>query len=193
MEPRVIGITGGIGSGKSLISRIFSVLGIPVYVADDRAKWLIEHDPALRNSLTGLLGPEAYLPSGAYNRAWVASRVFDNPALLGEVNARVHPRVQQDGNDWTKLHANAPYLLYEAAIMKQGRFDKIIVVEAPEELRIKRVKKRDGRTEDAIRSIIARQASPGERSQLADYIIHNDDHQPVLRQVLDLDAKLRSR
>lgn len=191
METRVIGITGGIGSGKSLISHIFSVLGIPVYVADDRARWLIENDPALRNSLTALLGEDAYLPSGAYNRAWVASRVFDNPGLLGQVNALVHPRVQQDGHDWAQQHAGAPYLLYEAAIMKRGRFHRIIVVEAPEELRIRRVRKRDNRTEEAIRAIIARQATPGERSQLADYVIHNDDHQPVLRQVLDLDAVLR--
>ncbi len=170
MNPKVIGITGGIGSGKSLIARIFSALGIPVYEADDRAKELIKKDPILKNQLLELLGPEAYLPSGEYNRAWVAGQVFDNPGLLQQVNERVHPRVRKDGEEWAQNYASSPYLLYEAAIMKaagEGNiFQKVIVVEAPLELRIQRVKQRDQRTEQAIRNIIDRQATEEERQRM---------------------------
>lgn len=195
MNPKVIGITGGIGSGKSLIARIFSTLGIPVYEADDRAKELIRKDPLLKSQLLELLGPEAYLPSGEYNRAWVASQIFDKPELLQQVNERVHPRVRKDGEEWAQKHASFPYLLYEAAIMKAAgegnNFEKVIVVEAPLELRIQRVKQRDHRTEQAIRSIMDRQATEEERQHIANYTIWNDEKTSVIEQVLKLDEELR--
>lgn len=195
MNPKVIGITGGIGSGKSLIARVFSTLGIPVYEADDRAKELIKKDSVLKNQLLELLGPEAYLPSGEYNRAWVASQVFDKPDLLRQVNERVHPRVRKDGEEWAQKYASSPYLLYEAAIMKAAGdgniFQKVIVVEAPLELRIQRVKQRDQRTEEAIRTIIDRQATEEERQRIADYTIWNDEKTSVIEQVLKLDEELR--
>ena len=195
MSPKVIGITGGIGSGKSLVAKVFACLGIPIYEADDRAKQLIKNDPVLKNQLLELLGAEAYLPSGEYNRTWVASQIFDKPELLQQVNQRVHPRVRKDGEEWAQSHASAPYLLYEAAIMKAAgegnNFQKVIVVEAPLELRIRRVKQRDHRTEQAIRDIIARQATEEERQRIADYIIWNDEKTSVIEQVLNLDEKLR--
>lgn len=195
MNPKVIGITGGIGSGKSLIARVFATLGIPIYEADDRAKKLIKNDSLLKNQLLELLGPEAYLPSGEYNRAWVASQIFDKPELLKQVNERVHPRVRKDGEEWAVQHALAPYLLYEAAIMKAAgegnSFQKVIVVEAPLELRIQRVKQRDNRTEQAIRDIMERQATEEERQRIADYTIWNDEKTSVIEQVLNIDKELR--
>jgi dephospho-CoA kinase len=189
--PVLIGITGGIGSGKSTICRIFGVLGVPVYAADDRAKWLTQHDAGLRADIIQLLGQQAYHPSGAYNRPWVASQVFGNPEKLQALNALIHPKVWQDAAQWAQRHAQHHYLLYEAALMKAAgdgnAFSAVVVVEAPEALRIKRIRGRDPhRSEQEIRDIVARQISDQERSKIANYRIINDDTQPVIEQVLAL-------
>jgi len=183
-----IGITGGIGSGKSIVCRVFAALGAPIYVADDRAKWLLNHDATLKNAVEKLLGEDAYLSDGQYNRNWVASQVFSNPSLLHQLNALVHPRVWEDTADWVKQHQSSPYLIKEAAIMaKAGQnndLDKVVVVCAPIETRIKRVQQRDPqRTEASIRDIIARQASDDERLKIADYVIDNDESQLLIPQV----------
>jgi dephospho-CoA kinase len=187
---KVIGITGGIGSGKSLICKVFSILEIPVYDADSRAKALMNHDLVLKESIQNLLGEQAYTPTGEYNRAWVASQVFNNPELLKRLNALVHPRVRQDSQSWVQCNSKAPFLLYEAALMKAAGdgnfFDKVIMVNAPVELRIKRVQVRDKRTEQEIRDIMARQISDAERFKIADYVIENDEKHSVLEQVLNL-------
>jgi dephospho-CoA kinase len=187
----LIGLTGGIGAGKTLVGRIFTVLGIPVYPADDRAKILLNEDPALRQAIGALLGPEAYTPEGTYDRSWVASRVFNQPALLEQLNALVHPRVRQDGLDWAARHAGYPYLLYEAALMNaagEGNpFAGVIVVEAPEALRIARIRRRDPqRSEAEIRAILARQKTDAQRRALADYTLVNNDRTPLIEQVLQL-------
>ncbi len=187
---KIIGITGGIGSGKSLICKIFSTMNIPVYDADSRAKSLMNNDLVLKSSIQNLLGEQAYTPAGEYNRPWVASQVFNNPDLLKQLNSIVHPRVREDSQAWVKQHSNAPFLLYEAALMKAAgdgnMFDKVIVVNAPIDLRIKRVMKRDKRSEKEIRDIIARQISDEERLKIADFVIENNDKQSVLEQVLGL-------
>lgn len=187
---KIIGITGGIGSGKSLICKVFSILGVPIYDADSRAKLLINNDLEVKNLIQKLLGEQAYTSSGEYNRAWVASQVFNNPELLKQLNAIVHPRVRQDSQSWIQKYPKAPFLLYEAALMKAAGdgnfFDKIIVVNAPIVLRIKRVQQRDNRTEQEIKDIIARQISDTERLSFADYIIENNEKHPVLEQVLGL-------
>jgi dephospho-CoA kinase len=186
-----IGITGGIGSGKSLVCRIFSALGVPVYSADDRAKWLLNHDEKLKKTVEALLGSEAYLPDGSYNRPWVASKVFNNSTLLRELNAIVHPRVGEDTQAWLKHHKKARYVVKEAAIMaKAGQnnsLDKVIVVHSPVEVRVERVLQRDlQRTESEIRDIIARQMSDEERLKIADYVVYNDDSQLLIPQVWHL-------
>jgi dephospho-CoA kinase len=187
---RIIGITGGIGSGKSLVCRIFATMNIPVYDADSRAKYLINNDLYLKKSIKNLLGDNAYAPTGEYNRAWVASQVFNNPDLLKQLNAIVHPRVREDSQVWIAQHSKAPFLLYEAALMKAAgdgnMFDKVIVVNAPIDLRIKRIRARDNRSEQEIRDIIARQISDEERLKIADFVIENDDKHSVLEQVLGL-------
>ena len=191
---KVIGITGGIGSGKSLVCKVFSVLGIPIYEADARAKYLITQDQLLKKNIIELLGEQAYLASGEYNRAWVASQVFENPVLLSKLNALVHPKVRQDATDWIQQNQQTPFVLYEAALMKAAgdgnTFDKVIVVNAPVDLRIQRIKVRDQRSETEIRAIIERQISEEERQKIADFTIKNDEKQPLLPQILDLYEKL---
>jgi dephospho-CoA kinase len=187
---KIIGITGGIGSGKSLVCKIFATMNIPIYDADSRAKYLINNDLSLKKSIKNLLGDNAYSAAGEYNRAWVASQVFNNPDLLKQLNTIVHPRVREDSQTWMANNTQAPFLLYEAALMKAAgdgnMFDKVIVVNAPIALRIKRIQARDKRSEQEIRDIIARQISDEERSKIADFVIENDDKQSVLEQVLKL-------
>ena len=186
-----IGITGGIGSGKSLVCRVFGALGVPVYSADERAKWLLNHDPKLRKTVEALLGNEAYTAEGSYNRQWVAGRVFQNPELLRELNAVVHPRVGEDTLQWMQTHQNAPYVVKEAAIMSKAgsnnSLDKVVVVQAPVDLRVKRVQQRDPhRSETEIRDIINRQVSEEERLKIADFVIQNDEQQLLLPQIWQL-------
>ena len=176
---KLIGITGGIGSGKSIVCKVFATMGIPIYEADSRAKFLINNDLSLKKIIQNLLGEQSYTPMGEYHRAWVASQVFNNPDLLKQLNAVVHPRVREDAENWIQQHSKAPFLLYEAALMKAAgegnHFDKVIVVNAPIELRIKRVQKRDNRSEQEIRDIIARQISDEERLEMANFVIKNDE------------------
>lgn len=192
---KLIGITGGIGSGKSIVCKVFSSMGIPIYEADVRAKFLINNDLVLKKLVQNLLGEQTYSLHGEYNRAWVASQVFNNPDLLKQLNALVHPLVREDSEKWIQQHSKAPFLLYEAAIMKTAgdgnNFDKVIVVNAPITLRIKRVQKRDKRSEREIRDIIARQILDEERLKIADFVIDNDEKTSLLQQILDLEFILR--
>lgn len=187
---KVIGITGGIGSGKSIICKIFSILGVPIYEADSRAKWLITHNLSLKASIVQLLGENAYKSNGDYHREWVASEVFNKPDLLLQLNALVHPAVHQDAREWIANNQHYPFVLYEAALMKAAGngnvFDKVIVVTCPLALRIQRVKERDKRSVEEIEAIIARQIPEEERLKIADYIIQNDEKISLIEQVLDL-------
>ncbi|TAH08748.1 MAG: dephospho-CoA kinase [Runella slithyformis] len=187
--PLQIGITGGIGSGKSIVCRIFSTLGVPIYDADSRAKWLINHQVALQSDIIDLLGTNAFV-NGQYNRPWVAAQVFDNPTLLQQLNAVVHPRVFADSAIWLQQHQNAPYVLRESALATKGaNIDKVLVVSAPLDLRVARIKQRDPhRTEIEIRNIIARQPTDAEQLQMADYVITNDDTQLLILRVQELHA-----
>lgn len=196
--PLQIGITGGIGSGKSIACHVFKTLGIPVYEADERAKWLTEHDPILRADITRLLGSEAYDSlSGRYNRSWVASQVFTNPDLLHQLNNLVHPRVFADTLLWVQQQTSAPYVIKEAALMKaagdHNSLDKVIVVHAPIDVRVQRIRKRDPhRSETEIRNIISRQMTDDERFQIADYMLYNDESQLLLPQIIHLHQTLLS-
>ncbi|UFH56722.1 dephospho-CoA kinase [Spirosoma sp. KNUC1025] len=190
-HPLQIGVTGGIGAGKSIVCQIFQALGIPIYEADERAKWLTEHDPILKADIVRVLGPNAYDATGHYNRSWVASQVFTSPALLGQLNGVIHPRVMSDTDAWVNEHADKPYVVKEAALMRaagdKNSLDKVIVVRAPIDIRIERIRKRDPhRSIEEIRNIINRQVSDDERVQIADYVVDNDESQLVLPQVIRL-------
>ena len=185
-----IGITGGIGSGKSVVCQLFACLGIPIYNADSRAKWLTNHDNLIRENVIALLGNEAYDAAGRYNTSYVSSVVFKDENLLKQLNAIIHPVVMQDTLDWVQNNQESPYLIKEAAIMNKAgdknSLDVVVVVEAPLDLRIKRILQRDKRSEAEIRTIIQRQVTDEERRNIADFVIYNDEASALIPQVLKL-------
>lgn len=188
-----VGITGGIGTGKSTVAKVFSALGIPVYEADYRAKFLMENDKTIISKIQELLGQEAYLTNGTYNKAFVAQRVFDNQELLKNLNAIVHPAVGMDFVEWVNSQKNAPYIIKEAAIMgKNSGLDKIIVVSSPLDLRISRIQKRDNRTVDQIENIIQNQKSEEQFLEISDFEIKNNESEFILPQVLEIDKILKN-
>ena len=185
-----IGITGGIGAGKTLVSSIFKNLGIPVYYADDRAKFLMNHSKKLIHEITETFGPQAYL-KGKLNRSYLANHVFENKDKLELLNRMVHPAVGEDYRQWRKQYQDRPYTLKEAALLfETGSFhelDQTILVYAPLPLRIQRVILRDPlRTKTDIEKIVRNQMPEDEKKKLADHIIHNDDKQLVIPQVLKI-------
>jgi dephospho-CoA kinase len=189
-----IGITGNIGSGKSTIARIFSILGIPVYDADSRAKAIMHENLALVSHIKILLGEKSYLPNGTLNRAYISSKVFHDSKLLQGLNSLVHPAVFKDFDDWV-LQQQAPYVLKEAALLVESEsyksLDKLIVVTAEEEVRLKRSMKRDASQKEAILARMRNQMPQEKKIKLADFIIENN-HELLIPQVLEIHQKLLS-
>ena len=188
-----IGITGGIGSGKSIASRLFHALGVPVYDADTRARWVMENNVELHQQLTAAFGPDTYDAAGRLNRPVLADTVFNNPVLLAQLNGLVHPHVGTDFERWAGVQAQAghPYVLKEAALLFEAgsykQLDCIITVFAPLAVRVARVLRRDPHRSAAdVLAIMARQLSEEEKMARADYVLTNDDVQPLLPQVLTL-------
>ncbi|MCP9770895.1 dephospho-CoA kinase [Lacihabitans sp. LS3-19] len=188
-----IGLTGGIGSGKSVVAKLFGLLGVPVYESDQRAKWLIENNLKVKNKIIDLLGKESYFENGKYNKVYVAQQVFGNQEKLNLLNAIVHPSVSEDFKEWCE-QKTSPYIIKEAAIMnKNSGLDKIIYVESPTELRIQRILERDkNRTFEQVQNIIKNQKSETEFKEIADFIISNNEEAMLIPQVLDLDRILKS-
>lgn len=190
----ITGITGGIGSGKSTVGAILQKLGFPVYYADTEAKLLMNTDPSIREQLTALFGCQAYNESGL-NRPFIASRIFNDEESKLRMNAIVHPRVRTHFNEWAASQ-QSPLIFQESALLFETgaykRFDKTILVTAPEELRIKRVQSRDGFPESEIRSRMNNQLKDEEKMHLADYVIRNDEQELVIPQLLHVLEKLRA-
>lgn len=191
-----VGVTGGIGSGKSRVCALFAALGIPVYDSDKRAKELMNGDGQLHDKITALFGAEAYGRDGRLDRRFVAGKVFNDPMLLTSLNGIVHPAVAEDFEAWSMSQSEFPYVILESAILFESGFDrfvdKIITVSAPEELRIERVLARDGVSRQAVAERIANQMADAEREARADYIINNDGDIEVLSvKVSNLDKLLR--
>lgn len=188
----VVGITGGIGSGKSTIVSEFEKLGISCYVADVEAKKLMTTSEKLKSEIVALLGADAY-QNNELNRAYIASKVFKDKELLRKLNGIVHPAVHQHFNSYVNQQSS-PYCLYESAILfennNENLCDKVIVVTAHLEDRIKRVIKRDGVTRDLVLERIKNQWSQEEKVKKADYTILNDDKTFLEQQVLELHDKL---
>lgn len=189
--PLQIGITGGIGSGKSLICRIFATFGVPIYDADSHAKALMTTDGILMVQIKKEFGDLSYHPDGTLNRTYLSHHVFLDEEKLSKLNNLVHPRVAADYAGWLDRNAGARYVLKEAALLfESGSYrllDKIVVVSAPEDLRQKRVLQRDAhRTVDQFKGIVEKQMPEDEKRKLADYIIVNDDRVLVIPQVLRL-------
>jgi dephospho-CoA kinase len=195
MSPRKVGITGGIGSGKSTIARIFSVLGVPVYDADSRAKRVMTTDGILIEQIKKEFGTLAYRVSGELDRAFIASVVFKEPEKLTRLNALVHPRVKLDFEQWVAEQPGAPYVLKEAALLYEAgsaaQLEAIIVVTAPVDVRVQRVVKRDAhRSPEAVRDIMKNQMPDEEKVKRADYVIVNDESRLVIPQVLEIHQQL---
>jgi dephospho-CoA kinase len=185
-----VGITGGIGTGKSTVCRIFSLLGIPVYDADTRAKWLTENHTGIRESLIAVFGSEVFQGS-VLNRTYLSSIAFKDASATTALNNIIHPIVGEDFCQWTLEQKDVPYVLKEAALLYEAGtardMDTMIVVAAPREIRIKRVLSRDPyRTEKQIHDIMDRQWSDEKKQALADHILYNDEQQLLIPQVLHL-------
>ncbi|QNF34384.1 dephospho-CoA kinase [Adhaeribacter swui] len=191
-----VGVTGGIGSGKSLVCRLFALLGIPVYDSDFRAKWVMQHQPELQQELRAAFGQEAFdATTGLLNRAYLAQLVFHNPEQLILLNSLVHPQVKQDFIDWAAAQQNVPYLIKEAALMYETEAHKqvnqMVLVTAPEPLRLKRTLQRDPhRTIADIQAIMHKQLSDEEKIKRVDFVITNDEQQLVIPQVLVIHQQL---
>lgn len=189
-----IGITGGIGSGKTTVCNIFKSIGIQVYEADLKAKKLMTHNKALKAQIKSILGPAAYHRNGRLNRAYVASKIFADQKLLGMINKAVHPAVNQDAVIWFNSIKESPYALYEAALLVENGsyalFDKLIVVTAPEELRISRVMKRDKTSKAAVQARMKNQLPEKDKVKVADYIIVNDGNESLIEQVVHVHREL---
>jgi len=185
-----IGITGNIGGGKTTVSKIFEVLEIPVFYADDAAKKVMVEDIILVDTIKSAFGNEAYFNDGSLNRKHIASIVFNDEAELSKLNSVVHPAVFRAFDTWVSQIKNAPYVMKEAALLFESTSYKMcdysIMVTAPLELRIERVLKRDGLTRAEIESRNAKQFSEGKKTQLADFVVRNDDTELVIPQVMEL-------
>jgi dephospho-CoA kinase len=189
-----VGVTGGIGSGKSLICEVFSHLGIPVYTADDAAKMLMDHDPEIIKELSGVFGDDIYI-EGKLDRKKLADLIFKDSKLLAEVNRIVHPKVQQDFIVWCASFTGIPFVLQESAIIFESNagklFDYIILVTAPEETRMQRVLSRPGMTGEKILRIMKNQLPEEEKIVRSHFVIKNDETHLVLPFILSIYAKIK--
>jgi dephospho-CoA kinase len=191
---KVVGVTGGIGSGKSLICQIFNILNIPVYEADSAAHSLYDKYPELIKRITKEISPDVVDKTGKIIRKKLGEIVFADEKKLQLLNSFVHPLVKFDFTEWLEQHKGFPYIIKEAAIMFESGANedchKIITVFSPIDLRITRIRERDHKTKAEIEQIINNQMSEEERMSKADFIIYNDEKQLVIPQVLKIHSTL---
>ncbi|MFM6983923.1 MAG: dephospho-CoA kinase [Chitinophagaceae bacterium] len=184
-----LGVTGGIGSGKSTVCQIFESLDVPVYNADARAKFLVGNDQALQAELISAFGDQTFI-NGEYNRTYIAGIVFADKFQLEKLNGIIHPHVLADWDVFCHKFSHLPYVVKEAAIMletdSKKSIDKVALVYAPLSLRIERVMKRDGVEKSSVEARIAAQMSEEEKLKLADFVIFNDPEHSLIEQVLHL-------
>lgn len=187
-RPLTIGITGGIGSGKTTVSKLFAKLNAPIYMADERAKWLMHHDQSIIRKVNELFSPMAYI-NGELNRPHIAAMAYTNKTLIQQLNQIVHPAVFDDFHNWIAKQ-QSPYILKEAALLfESGSYlalDAIVSVVAPIEIRIERTIKRDGISRKAVLHRIKNQLPDEVKCSAADYLITNNGTTPLLPQVLQL-------
>ncbi|MCL1821974.1 MAG: dephospho-CoA kinase [Prolixibacteraceae bacterium] len=194
-QPLKIGVTGGIGSGKSLACKIFRVLQMPVFDADSEAKKLMNNNHYIREELCTLFGNDIYLPDGLLDRKKLAQIIFNNKEDIQRVNNLVHPAVRNHFVDWY-AQQKSPYIVYEAAILFESGYsvqmDYNILIRAPIEQRIEMVMKRDNTTREKVLSRINNQWPDEKKQALADFIIENDEEQFLIPQILDINKKILS-
>ena len=183
--PKIIGLTGGIGSGKTTVAKFIEDFGFPVYYSDDRAKDIVNDNDDLKVKIKELLGDESYDENGLYNRKFVAEKVFNNKELLQSLNEIIHPAVRLDFEDWVKKQTK--YLIFkETALLFELKLHKqcyrSVLVTAEDNIRIKRVMDRDGKTYREVQSVMEKQMSEKEKIKLADCIIYNNTNLDDLKE-----------
>jgi len=190
-----IGITGGIGSGKSTVCKIFKLLETPVFEADTVAKSLINSNNEIRNGLIGLFGKSIYNAENKVNRKMLANLIFNDDDLMEKVNQLIHPVVRNEFINWQNRQISA-YIIHEAAILFESGFYKMmdytILVSAPEEIRIERVTKRDNFSREMVQSRIRKQWSDEDKRILASVELVNDNKNLLIPQILEIDKKLKT-
>ena len=189
-----VGLTGGIGSGKTTVAKVFETFGIPVYYTDDKAKLLLNTNDDLKKSVIHHFGNEVY-PTGELDRKFLANIVFNNKEKLDLLNSLVHPYTILDAEAWMKQQTTS-YVIKEAALLFESgaaeRLDYIIGVYAPQHIRVKRVMERDKLPVDEIMKRISRQVNEEMKMKLCDFVITNNDKQLVIPQVIELHKKFSS-
>jgi dephospho-CoA kinase len=187
-----MGLTGGIGSGKSLVCKIFSTLGIPVFHSDEVSRDLMDHDPEIIRKITGIFGNGIYR-NGILDRKALSGIVFTDKKALEKLNAIIHPAVSAVFDEWLTGCGDPPYIIKESAIIFESGTNKgldyVIVVSAPEDLRVSRVMERDGTSEEEVLLRMRNQMNDSERTTRSDEIVYNDGHRLVIPQVLELHKK----
>ena len=195
--PLKVGVTGGLGSGKSTVCRVFALLKVPVYSADNRAKWLMANSPELKIQITDAFGSEAYLADGTVNRSFLANQVFQNPEKTTQINSLVHPAVGKDFDQWVSSQMS-PYVIKEAALLFETgsaeALDYVVNVSSPLKIRMARVLMRDPhRTEQQINQIINQQLPDEQKNEMADFVIKNTENRLIIPQILEIHQKLLSK
>lgn len=183
--PKIIGLTGGIGSGKTTVAKFIEDFGFPVYYSDDRAKDIVNDNDDLKVKIKELLGDESYDENGLYNRKFVAEKVFNNKELLQSLNEIIHPAVRLDFEDWVKKQTK--YLIFkETALLFELKLHKqcyrSVLVTAEDNIRIKRVMDRDGKTYREVQSVMEKQMPEKEKIKLANCIIYNNTNLDDLKE-----------
>ncbi|MEM6719035.1 MAG: dephospho-CoA kinase [Bacteroidota bacterium] len=189
----IVGLTGGIGSGKTTIAKMFHDLGVSIYIADIEAKKIMHTSKEIREELIAAFGEEAYI-DGELNRSYLSKIVFNQPEELKKINAIVHPRVGQHFKDWHEARSKEPYIIKEVAILFENDSykycDEIITVVAPLEMRFERLLQRDQTTREAIQSRMNNQWSDAQKIALSDYVIHNEDLEAAKAQVAKIHQEI---
>lgn len=189
-----VGLTGGIGSGKSTLARFFSLLGVPVYYADLKARYLMENNAKLKTGISTIFGDKAYPDGNVLDRQFIADKVFSDKILLEKLNAMVHPFVSQDYIDWLEQNNDSVYSIIESAILFESGFDrftdKTLLIWAPAGLRVARVCKRDNTTARKVIERIKTQSDQDDLKNKVDFCIINDDQMAVIPQVLQIHHQL---
>ncbi len=190
----ILGITGGIGSGKSTVSQIFAMCGIPVYIADTESKRLVATSPVIREKLIKLFGEELFA-GGVLNKPLLASHIFNDKEKLETVNAIIHPEVEKDFKEWVIAHKEYDIVAHEAAILFESGFnrfvDKVVMVYTPLDIRIERTQKRDNTTREKVMERIQNQMPDEKKAELSDFVIVNDGTKSLIGQVLNTLQQLR--
>lgn len=190
-----VGITGGIGSGKSTVCKVFEFLRIPVYSTDIEAKRLMNCDQSIIEALIHRFGKEVYTEDGLLNRAFLASKIFQSKMELKFVNSVVHPAVRKDFEHWAKVQ-NAPYVIQESALIfeskNQSVFDYVVSVSASEETRIERVVERDGCTVDDVKNRLKSQLAQDIKDRMATFVLQSDRNDLLLPQIIEIHNKILS-